>query len=119
MSKGKAGKAEKGASGSIAVVERLFGVIESRRGDSPETSHTARLFSRGRGKICQKLGEEAVEVVVAALDEKPKHVARESADLLYHLLVLWAEVGLTPAQVWAELEAREGISGIEEKNSRQ
>ncbi|MCK4940148.1 MAG: phosphoribosyl-ATP diphosphatase [Rhodospirillaceae bacterium] len=113
------GKAEKRASGNVEVVERLFDVIESRRGNDPETSHTARLFSRGRGKICQKLGEEAVEVVVAALDQKPKHVARESADLLYHLLVLWAEVGLSPAQVWAELEAREGISGIEEKNSRR
>lgn len=112
------GKAEKGAHASIDVVERLFDVISSRRGDDPETSHTARLFSRGRGKICQKLGEEAVETIVAALDQKPKHVTRESADLLYHLLVLWAEVGLTPGQIWAELEAREGISGIEEKNSR-
>ena len=112
------GKAEKGAHASIDVMERLFDVISSRRGDDPETSHTARLFSRGRGKICQKLGEEAVETIVAALDQKPKHVARESADLLYHLLVLWAEVGLTPGQVWAELEAREGISGIDEKKSR-
>jgi len=107
------------ATASVDVVERLFGVIESRRGQNPETSHTAKLFSRGRGKICQKVGEEAVETIVAALDEKPKHVARESADLLYHLLVLWAEVGLKPGQIWAELEAREGISGIEEKNSRK
>ncbi|MDH3336055.1 MAG: phosphoribosyl-ATP diphosphatase [Rhodospirillaceae bacterium] len=113
------GKAKPGETASIDVVERLFEVIESRRGNDPETSHTAKLFSRGRGKICQKLGEEAVETVVAALDEKPKHVARESADLLYHLLVLWAEVGLTPGQVWAELKAREGISGIEEKRSRK
>ncbi|MDH5188214.1 MAG: phosphoribosyl-ATP diphosphatase [Rhodospirillaceae bacterium] len=113
------GKAKEGETASVDVIARLFEVIESRRGKDPETSHTAKLFSRGRGKICQKLGEEAVETVVAALDQKPKHVARESADLLYHLLVLWAEVGLTPGQVWAELEAREGISGIEEKKSRK
>ena len=113
------GKAKPGETANIDVVERLFDVIESRRGKDPETSHTAKLFSRGRGKICQKLGEEAVETIVAALDEKPKHVARESADLLYHLLVLWAEVGLKPGQIWAELEAREGISGIEEKRSRK
>ena len=64
------GKAEKGAEGSIDVIERLFAIIDSRRGGNVETSHSAKLFSRGRGKICQKLGEEAVETIVAALDQK-------------------------------------------------
>ncbi len=110
--------AREGAKGNVSIVQRLFETIESRRGGDPETSHSAKLFARGRGKICQKLGEEAVEIVVAALDQKPKHVARESADLLYYLMVLWADTGLEPADIWAELEAREGLSGVDEKKSR-
>lgn len=101
------------------VLDRLFAVVESRRGGDPEQSYTARLFSEGRGKICSKLGEEAMETAVAARDETPGHVVRESADLLYHLLVLWAETGVAPAQVWEELARREGVSGIEEKASRE
>ncbi len=101
-----------------AVLDRLFSVVESRRGGDPGQSYTAQLLSEGRGKICSKLGEEAMETAVAALDETPSNVVRESADLLYHLLVLWAETGVTPAQVWEELARREGVSGIEEKASR-
>ncbi len=101
-----------------AVLDRLFSVVESRRGGDPGQSYTARLLSEGRGKICSKLGEEAMETAVAALDETPSNVVRESADLLYHLLVLWVETGVTPAQVWEELARREGVSGIEEKASR-
>ena len=97
-----------------AILERLFRIIEERRGADPETSHTARLFTKGRAKIARKVGEEAVETVVAALAETPERVAQESADLLYHLLVLWAETGVAPADVWAELERREGLSGIAE-----
>lgn len=100
------------------VLERLFAVIASRRGGDPSASYTARLLSQGRAKIARKLGEEAVEVVVAALDE-PDRVAAESADLLYHLLVLWAEAGLEPADVWAELARRQGISGLAEKAARE
>lgn len=99
------------------VLEHLFTVIASRRGADPEASYTARLFAAGRPKIARKVGEEAVEVVVAALAQKDK-IAAESADLLYHLLVLWAEAGLRPAEVWAELARREGVSGIAEKASR-
>ena len=102
-----------------AVLERLFAVVEGRRGGDPETSHTARLFAKGRHKIAQKVGEEAIETVVAALAQSPRHVARESADLLYHLLVLWAETGVRPADVWAELAAREGQSGVAEKKARR
>ena len=76
------------------------------------------MFKRGRGKICKKFGEEAVEVIIAALYEKKSNVINESADVLYHLLVLWVEAGITPEEVWAELQNRMGISGIEEKNNR-
>lgn len=100
------------------VLERLFSTIESRRGADPETSWTAKLFAQGRPKIAQKVGEEAVEVNIAALTEGPEALAAESADLLYHLLVLWADAGVTPADVWAELAKREGLSGIEEKRAR-
>jgi len=99
------------------VLERLFAVIESRRGRDPKTSYTARLLADGRGRIARKLGEEAVEVVVAALTERER-VAAESADLLYHLLVLWADTGVQPVQVWEELARRQGISGIAEKAAR-
>ena len=101
------------------ILDRLFATIDARKGADPETSYTAKLFAKGRGKIAQKLGEEATETIVAALSETPEHVASESADLLYHLLVLWAETGVAPADVWAKLQAREGTSGIAEKASRQ
>ena len=100
------------------VLERLFAVIDSRRGADPQTSYTARLFAEDRGKIACKTGEEAVEVIVAALGEGRERLATESADLLYHLLVLWADAGLEPAEVWTELAAREGVSGIAEKAAR-
>jgi phosphoribosyl-ATP pyrophosphohydrolase len=99
------------------VLERLFAVIESRRGADPHTSYTARLFSKGLARIARKAGEEAIEVVVAALAHRER-LAAESADLLYHLLVLWAAAGLRPADVWEELSRREGTSGIAEKSAR-
>ncbi len=101
------------------ILERLFRVIEDRRGADAQVSRTAKLFARGRGRIARKVGEEAVEVVVAALDETPESVARESADLLYHLLVLWAATGVAPADVWAELRCREGPSGFAETKARR
>ncbi len=101
------------------VLDRLFEVIESRRSADPDRSHTARLFSRGTAKIAQKLGEEAVETVIAGLEGKADALAAESADLLYHLLVLWADRGLAPATVWRELERRRGSSGIDEKAGRK
>ena len=101
------------------VLERLFAVIESRRGGDAGTSYTARLFDEGTQIIAQKLGEEAFETVIAALGDDESALARESADLLYHLLVLWAARGLDPAAVWAELAAREGVSGLAEKASRE
>jgi phosphoribosyl-ATP pyrophosphohydrolase len=99
-------------------MDHLNAVVRSRRGGDPDSSYTAKLFARGRGKIAQKLGEEATEVIVAALSEGPDAVVGESADLLYHLSVLWAEAGVEPDQVWAELARRFGTSGLEEKASR-
>jgi phosphoribosyl-ATP pyrophosphohydrolase len=106
------------APGGGEVLDRLHAVIASRRGDDPERSYTARLFARGRPKLTKKVGEEAVEVVIAALAEDRSRLAAESADLLYHLLVLWAEAGVEPAEVWAELARREGVSGLAEKARR-
>ena len=100
------------------VLDRLYVVIDSRKGADPETSYTARLFSRGRQQIAKKLGEEAVEALIEGIrGDKPKLVG-ESADMLYHLLTLWAATGVKPAAVWAELARREGLSGIAEKASR-
>ena len=100
-----------------SVLDRLFTTIASRRGGDPSVSYTAKLFSQGRGRIAQKLGEEAVETVIAAVEDS-SGLANESADLLYHLLVLWADAGIAPAEIWAALESRVGTSGIAEKASR-
>jgi phosphoribosyl-ATP pyrophosphohydrolase len=100
------------------VLERLFAVIDSRRGSDPDGSYTARLFADGRAKIARKTGEEAVEVVIAALSEGKDKLAAESADLLYHLLVLWADAELKPHDVWEQLARREGVSGLAEKAAR-
>jgi phosphoribosyl-ATP pyrophosphohydrolase len=100
------------------ALDRLWQVIQSRRGSDPQTSYTARLFSRGRAKIAQKLGEEAIEAVIEGVGNNPAALAGESADLLYHLLVLWAAAGISPADVASELTRREGTSGIVEKRAR-
>jgi phosphoribosyl-ATP pyrophosphohydrolase len=100
------------------ALDRLWQVIRSRRGADPETSYTARLFSRGRAKIAQKLGEEAVEAVIEGVGNNPTALVGESADLLYHLLVLWVAAGISPADVAAELTRREGTSGLAEKRGR-
>lgn len=99
-------------------LDALFAVIASRKGADPTASYSAKLFARGRPKIAQKLGEEAVELVIAGCAETDK-IVPESADLLYHMLVLWADAGVKPADVWAELERRSGTSGLDEKASRR
>jgi phosphoribosyl-ATP pyrophosphohydrolase len=100
------------------ALDRLWQVIQSRRGGDPQTSYTARLFSRGRAKIAQKLGEEAIEAVIEGVGNNPAALVGESADLLYHLLVLWAAGGISPGDVAAELTRRESSSGIAEKRAR-
>ena len=101
------------------VLDRLWRVILSRRGGDPEASYTARLFARGRATIAQKLGEEALEAVIEGVRGEKAALVGESADLFYHLLVLWADAGITPADVAAELERREGTSGLDEKRRRR
>ena len=101
------------------VLDRLYRVIESRRGADPAASNTARLFAKGTDKIAQKVGEEAIETVIEGVRGKKKELAAESADLLYHLLVLWCDRGVRPADVWEALASREGKSGIEEKRLRK
>ena len=101
------------------VLEHLFDVIKSRCGADANSSYTARLLAGGTEKIAQKVGEESVETIIAALGETPERVSSESADLLYHLLVLWADAGVEPSNVWAELANREGTSGIAEKAFRK
>lgn len=101
-----------------AVLDRLFAVVMSRRDADPATSHSARLLSRGPAKVAQKFGEEAVECVIEAVSGKHDALVAESADVLYHLLVVWVSAGVTPSEVWAELIRREGISGIAEKAAR-
>jgi len=101
------------------ALDRLYAVIDSRKGADPETSYTARLFSRGRQQIAKKLGEEAVEALIEGIRGDKVKLVGESADLLYHLLTLWAASGVKPPAVWAELARREGLSGLAEKASRK
>lgn len=107
------------AKGDVAVLRRLWDTVEARRqsGDAAQ-SHSARLLARGTPKVAQKLGEEAVECVIEAIQGNRAATVVESADLLYHLIVVWVDAGIAPEEVWAELERREGISGIVEKASR-
>lgn len=100
------------------ILDRLFATIQARRTAPPDNSYTAQLFARGRARIVQKLGEEAVETVIAAMGDEPAKIVPEAADLLYHLLVLLADAGLTLDEIRAELARREGVSGLEEKAQR-
>src|SRR5258708_27732012 len=89
-------------------------VIEAKTAD-PVTSRTAKLMRAGRSKMAKKLAEEAIEVVIDAMNGETEAVVRESADLLYNLVVLWAEAGVRPGDVWAEMLRRERMMGIAEK----
>ena len=100
-------------------IDRLFATIASRKGGDPETSYTAKLLAAGVEKCAKKFGEEAVEAVIAATAKDPKALTSESADVLYHLLTLWAAAGITPDDVYAALKARESQSGLQEKASRK
>ena len=112
-------RSSRARTGSDAVVlDRLFGVVESRRDADPTISHSARLLSRGPAKVAQKFGEEAVECLIEAVAGNRDALIAESADVLYHLLVLWVSSGVDASDVWAELIRREGISGIAEKAAR-
>jgi phosphoribosyl-ATP pyrophosphohydrolase len=96
-------------------VARLYEAVIAARGSDPAKSRTARLLRAGRAKMAKKLAEEAVEVVIDAMHGQPEAVVRESADLLYNLVVLWVHAGVNPEQVWAEMRRRELMFGIAEK----
>ena len=101
-----------------SVLNRLYDVVQSRKNADPAVSHSARLLSRGTYKIAQKFGEEAAECLIEAVAGRTNLLVGESADVLYHLIVMWVNAGITPDEVWAELRRREGTSGIAEKASR-
>lgn len=105
--------------GGDDTLARLARVIESRRGGDPDASYVARLLSRGPDAVLKKIGEEATETVMAAKDGDPRRIVHETADLWFHCLVMLAQYGLTPADVLAELERREGLSGLDEKALRK
>jgi phosphoribosyl-ATP pyrophosphohydrolase len=96
-------------------LERLYQAVIAAKDLDPAISRTARLFARGPAKMAKKLAEEAIEVVIDAVNGNRDAVIRESADLLYNLTVLWASAGVRPADVWREMERREHLLGIAEK----
>ncbi len=100
------------------VLTRLYTVIEGLKGADAEKSYTASLFADGLPKIAQKVGEEAVETVIAGALGDSESTVRESADLLYHLIVLWSASGISPGEFCAELERRQGTTGFAEKARR-
>jgi len=100
------------------TLTRLEAVIAARRDADPASSYVAKLHTKGLGKIAQKLGEEATETIIAALTEDRQALVGEAADLLFHLIVLLGAKDVPLADVLAELERREGTSGIAEKASR-
>ena len=100
------------------VLDRLADVVLMRRNADPAVSHSARLLARGTDKVAQKFGEEAVECLIEAIAGRKDGLIGESADVLYHLIVLWVDAGVRPDEVWTELKRREGVSGIAEKAAR-
>jgi phosphoribosyl-ATP pyrophosphohydrolase len=107
------------AGAEAGILDALWRTVEARResGDVAH-SHSARLLARGTAKVAQKLGEEAVECVIEATQGHRTATILESADLLYHLVVVWVDAGIRPEEVWTELARRQGISGIAEKAAR-
>lgn len=100
------------------TLERLAATIAARKGADPDTSWTAKLLSKGPEKCAEKFGEEAIEAIIEAVKGDRARLASEAADVLYHLLVMLAARDVTLAEVLAELDRREGISGVAEKSSR-
>jgi phosphoribosyl-ATP pyrophosphohydrolase len=102
-----------------AVIEALYSILKNRLGGDPEVSYTARLLSRGISKCAQKFGEEAIETVIAATEQDHAAVISESADLIYHWLVVLVALGVEPGEVFAEIKRRQGLSGLDEKAARR
>ena len=100
------------------ILNRLEEAISSRKDGDVSKSYVASLFAKGRKKIAQKVGEEGVEMALAAVTGDKQEVVAESADLLFHMMVLWADMDISPDDIFVELARREGISGIDEKKER-
>jgi phosphoribosyl-ATP pyrophosphohydrolase len=100
------------------TLKRLEQTIDQRTDAAPDSSYVASLCAKGRGKIAQKVGEEATETIIAALSGDSAHVTAEAADLIFHLMILLRDVGVTLDDVLAELDRRDGVSGLVEKASR-
>ena len=99
----------------VDSLDRLYEAVLAARSADPATSRTARLLRAGRSKVSKKLAEEAIEVVIDAMHGNSDAVVRESADLLYNLVVVWVTSGVNPKDVWAEMQRREQMLGIAEK----
>lgn len=102
----------------MTALDRLATTIQSRKGADPETSWTAKLLSKGPEKCAEKFGEEAVEAIIEAVKGDREKLTSEAADVLYHLLVMLAARDVTLEDVLAELDRREGVSGLAEKAAR-
>ena len=100
------------------VLLQLAATIRARRDAPADTSYSRQLLDAGPARCAKKLGEEAVEVVIAGVQESDDALKQEAADLIYHLLVLWVDCGIEPDEVWQKLAAREGTSGLAEKAAR-
>ncbi len=105
-------------SSQTEILDRLFETIVDRKTADPDSSYTAKLYATGASKIAQKVGEEGVELALAAVQKNRDEIISESADLLYHIFVLWADAGVDPSEIYSKLAEREGLSGLDEKASR-
>ena len=105
--------------GQVETLERIADAINERKGGDPEKSYVAKLFAKGDDAMLKKIGEEATEVVLAAKTGERLHLVREVTDLWFHCMIVLARHGLGPGDVLAELQRREGISGIDEKAARK
>ena len=99
-------------------LDTLIATIASREGADPKESHVAKMLKRNTARIAKKVGEEGVEVAIAAAQRDHEAMVAESADLLFHLMILWHKERIAPAEIAAEFKRREGVSGIAEKASR-
>lgn len=100
------------------IIDELFDVIKSRKNGDPENSYVASLYHKGTEKIAEKVGEESIEIIIEAIKGNKEKLASESADLLFHLMVLWADQGLEPEDIMSVLKQRLGTSGHDEKANR-
>jgi phosphoribosyl-ATP pyrophosphohydrolase len=105
--------------GQVETLQRIAAAIEERKGGDPEKSYVAKLFAKGDDAMLKKIGEEATETVLAAKSGDRLHLVRETADLWFHCMIVLARHGLGPGDVLAEMQRREGISGIDEKAARK